>query len=32
MQAIREHLTGAKYIKAVHMDEKNNGITIVEFA
>ena len=32
MQAIREHLTGARYIKAVHMDEKNSGVTVVEFA
>jgi DNA mismatch repair protein MutS2 len=32
MQAIREHLTGARYIKAVHMDEQNSGVTVVEFA
>jgi len=32
MQAIREHLTGARYIKAIQGDDKNSGITIVEFA
>jgi DNA mismatch repair protein MutS2 len=32
MQAIREHLTDARYIKALQRDEKNSGITIVEFA
>ena len=32
MQAIREHLTDAKYIKALQRDEKNSGVTIVEFA
>ncbi|HVN95062.1 MAG TPA: endonuclease MutS2 [Syntrophorhabdaceae bacterium] len=31
MQAIREHLTGAKHIRALHRDERNSGITIVEF-
>jgi DNA mismatch repair protein MutS2 len=32
MQAIREHLTKAHYIKALQRDEKNSGVTIVEFA
>jgi DNA mismatch repair protein MutS2 len=32
MQAIREHLTDARHIKALQRDEKNSGITIVEFA
>jgi DNA mismatch repair protein MutS2 len=32
MQAIREHLTNARYIKALQRDEKNSGVTIVEFA
>ena len=32
MQAIREHLAGARYIRALQRDEKNSGITIVEFA
>jgi DNA mismatch repair protein MutS2 len=32
MQAIREHLTDARYIKALQRDERNSGITIVEFA
>ncbi len=32
MQAIREHLTGARYIKTLQRDDKNSGITIVEFA
>jgi len=32
MQAIREHLTDAQYIRGLHRDERNSGITIVEFA
>jgi DNA mismatch repair protein MutS2 len=32
MQAIREHLAAARYIKALQRDEKNSGVTIVEFA
>jgi len=32
MQAIREHLTGLRYIKALQKDENNSGITFVEFA
>jgi DNA mismatch repair protein MutS2 len=32
MQAIREHLTNARYIKELQRDEKNSGVTIVEFA
>jgi len=32
MQAIRGHLADVRYIKALHKDEKNGGITIVEFA
>ena len=32
MQAIREHLTDARYIKALQRDERNSGTTIVEFA
>ncbi len=31
MQAIRDHLSGAQYIKTLHRDERNSGITIVEF-
>jgi DNA mismatch repair protein MutS2 len=32
MQAIREHLTKERYIKTLQRDEKNSGVTIVEFA
>jgi DNA mismatch repair protein MutS2 len=32
MQAVREHLADARYIKALQRDEKNSGVTIVEFA
>jgi DNA mismatch repair protein MutS2 len=32
MQAIRKHLTDGRYIKALQKDEKNSGVTIVEFA
>jgi DNA mismatch repair protein MutS2 len=32
MQAIREHLADMRYVKALQRDEKNSGITIVEFA
>lgn len=32
MQAIREHLTGARYVKTLQGDDKNSGITIVEFS
>lgn len=31
MQAVREHLKGLQYVKALQKDEKNSGITIVEF-
>jgi DNA mismatch repair protein MutS2 len=32
MQAIKAHLTDAKYIRTLQRDEKNSGVTIVEFA
>jgi DNA mismatch repair protein MutS2 len=32
MQAVKEHLTNARYIKGLQRDEKNSGVTIVEFA
>lgn len=32
MQAIGEHLLGAKFVQKLHRDERNSGVTIVEFA
>jgi len=32
MQAVRDHLAETSYVRAFHADERNAGVTIVEFA